>query len=408
MVTTLPYFLIQIPALFLKNNRAEVSEGEKQKYYALAGFAACMLFFVAYMHTQVKMSNDAVHKMRRMAVIKESMKKGKVSLSGALAPHVQRMERESFRKDSTLANGMLVEPGHTASAEVTEHLKGILSEAFRHYDQSADGVLSKKEFSLFLTDFHESISAEHLDTVFARFDRDGSDTIDYDEFIAACYIIITSAGDAGPEEDNTDTDRPETKEAASAVAASMFTGEEEKEEEEEEEEVPQDLTNLSPEEQQRAIKLRAFTMLFFGTSFVLLFSGPMVDVLSEVADRVGVSAFYVSFVIAPLASNASEVIASQYYAAKKTRKTMTVALTALEDAAAMNNTLCLSIFMALIYFRGLAWQYTAETLSILLVQLVVGWWALRDKMSALAAIGIFSLFPLSVMFVALLEHLGMD
>ena len=64
----------------------------------------------------------------------------------------------------------------------------------------------------------------------------------------------------------------------------------------------------------------------------------MVDVMQEIAVRVNISPFYVSFVLAPLASNASEVVASMFYAAKKTRKTMTVSLSALEGAACMNNT----------------------------------------------------------------------
>ena len=132
---------------------------------------------------------------------------------------------------------------------------------------------------------------------------------------------------------------------------------------EEEEEVPEDITSLPPHEQQRIIKQRAFTMLAIGTTLVLIFSDPMVDVMQEIASRAGLNSFYVAFVLAPLASNASEVIASQYYAAKKTRKTITVSLTALEGAASMNNTFCLSIFMGLVYFRGLAWQYTAETIS---------------------------------------------
>jgi Ca2+/Na+ antiporter len=177
---------------------------------------------------------------------------------------------------------------------------------------------------------------------------------------------------------------------------------------EEQEDVPEEFTDLSPEEQQRAIKRRAFTMLTIGTGLVLLFSDPMVDVLSETANRIGIPAFYVSFMLAPLASNASEVIASTYYAQKKTSKSITISLTALEGAASMNNTFCLSIFMALIYFRGLAWQYSAETISIILVQFGMGAWALRNKMSALTAMIVLSLFPLSVLFVALLEYFGMD
>ena len=67
----------------------------------------------------------------------------------------------------------------------------------------------------------------------------------------------------------------------------------------------------------------------------------MCDVLSEVGNRIGVPAFYVSFVLAPLASNAAEVIASYSYAQKKTRKTMTISFSALIGAGNMNNTFCL-------------------------------------------------------------------
>ena len=42
-----------------------------------------------------------------------------------------------------------------------------------------------------------------------------------------------------------------------------------------------------------------------------------------------------------------------------------VSLAALEGAACMNNTFCLAIFMALVYFKGLAWKFSAETLTIL-------------------------------------------
>lgn len=149
-------------------------------------------------------------------------------------------------------------------------------------------------------------------------------------------------------------------------------------------------------------------MLIIGTFLVVLFSDPMVDVIGEMARRINVSAFYVSFVLVPVASNASEVIASQFYAKKKTSKTITVALSALEGAASMNNTFCLAIFMGLIYFRGLAWEFTAETIAIIVVQIIVGAFLTYNKMTYFTAWVIMSLFPLSIALVAVLEALGFD
>ena len=412
MVTTLPYFLIQIPAFFLNGDRVTVSAGEHS--WAMAGFIICMGFFIAYMITQVKMSNDTAHKLKRMAVIKESLKRGAVSLSGALTEQVKQIESHrgsSVRCETEVSNLVPINGNNNdncstaPSEEVKTLLKGILGEAFHGYDQDKNGHLSKMEFSQFLSDFHESVTPEHVDHVFSHFDSDGSGTIDYDEFICACYIIITEAKGSSHRVNEVAVN-PSARNTVAIQAENIFS--EEGGDDEEEEEVPEDLVSLTPEQQQFAIKKRAFLMLFAGTTLVLLFSDPMVEVLSEVADRIGIPAFYVSFILAPLASNASEVIASQYYAAKKTRKTITVALTALEGAASMNNTFCLSIFMALIYFRGLAWKYSAETMAIILVQFVMGALALREKMSTLTAMYVLALFPLSVIFVALLEYFGMD
>jgi hypothetical protein len=37
----------------------------------------------------------------------------------------------------------------------------------------------------------------------------------------------------------------------------------------------------------------------------------------------------------------------------------------------MNNTLCLGVFLALIYFRNLTWDFSSEVLIILLVCVVM-------------------------------------
>lgn len=404
MLTTIPYFLIQVPAFFITGDRKTVSDGEH--YWAMTGFILCVVFFLYYLHTQLQMSNAGADKLKRMAVVKEALKAGAISLSGALAGQVDHIEKLKIeRHAATTSNGenvslLRLPPNDSEDGvlpEVAEYLKSILGEAFRGYDVDGNGCLCEKEFGIFLTDFHETISSDHLHEVFMQFDSDGNGTIDFDEFIAACYTIIKEA-------ERKDTS---AKKRASAVLGEQILSSDDGEEDEAEE-VPEDFTSLSPEDQQRAIKRRAFTMLTIGTALVLLFSDPMVDVLSETAVRLNVPAFYVSFILAPLASNASEVIASQYYAAKKTRKTITVALTALEGAASMNNTFCLAIFMALIFFRGLAWKYSAETIAIILVQFGIGIWAMKDKMSALSGFLVMAIFPLSVLFVALLEYLGLD
>ena len=74
----------------------------------------------------------------------------------------------------------------------------------------------------------------------------------------------------------------------------------------------------------------------------------------------------------------------------------------------MSNTFCLSIFMGLVYFRGLAWSYTAETIAIVVVEYALSLMVQKDKLTTFQALVILSFYPLSLMFVATLEHLGID
>ena len=66
----------------------------------------------------------------------------------------------------------------------------------------------------------------------------------------------------------------------------------------------------------------------------------MVDVLAALGNRMGIKPFYVSFVISPLVSNASELISSLMFASRKTQASMDMTLSALLGAATMNNTFC--------------------------------------------------------------------
>ena len=80
----------------------------------------------------------------------------------------------------------------------------------------------------------------------------------------------------------------------------------------------------------------------------------------------------------------------------------------IKGAACMNNTFGLGIFMFLVYVKGLAWTYLAETLTILVVEVIMGIYSLKSHHTILDGIFILSLFPLSLLFVLFLESIGWD
>jgi Ca2+/Na+ antiporter len=117
---------------------------------------------------------------------------------------------------------------------------------------------------------------------------------------------------------------------------------------------------------------KAALMMAVGTATVAIFSDPMVDVITMFGNTLNINPFFVSFIITPFCSNASELISSLIFASKKKVENASLTYSQLYGAATMNNTLCLGIFYALIYFRGLTWNYTAETLAIIIVTWFVG------------------------------------
>ena len=342
VLTTIPYFLIQVPALFLHGPTEEVASGEH--WWSFSGLIVCLLGLTYYMHLQLVQSKEGEDKDKRIAVMKKVLNKGELSLAGVLGATIRSEKADGASNggqysslSGTDASSPLYPPPHIA-----EYLKDVLLDAFKAYDNNGNGQLERAEIQMFFKDFHERISDEDMDNYFKLADSDGDGTVSFHEFIGLTYNLIVSHD----QQHNTrlsNTKQELVDNLFGAKSKPGKTNEDGADDDdgiggEEEEEIPEEFHDLSPDEQQVAIKKRAFQMLALGTIMVVYFSDPMVDVMQEIAVRAHLSPFYVSFVLAPLASNASEVLASQYYASKKTRKTITVSLSALEGAASMNNT----------------------------------------------------------------------
>lgn len=155
--------------------------------------------------------------------------------------------------------------------------------------------------------------------------------------------------------------------------------------------------------------MQACLLLLVGTLICTVVSDPMVDVISHVGTKMSISPFYISFVVTPLASNASEVIAGLIFAKKKTTESISLTISTLHGAATMNSTLSLCIFMSLIYFRGLSWSFSAEVITVITIIIGVGLNALKKTIYLWQALIVAALYPFSILMVYFLEnYLGMD
>lgn len=400
IITSLIYLILQIPALQYTGTASRDGQidhdkvAASQKPFAFVAFLVSMLAFVAYLYWNVKRSSqvadDAIDEIRVQAI-----RNGNISLSGVLAQEVAKIKKASPDVNTSL----------TSSSQI-KHVQDIIRPFFHAYDQNRDRRMDADELQVFFRDLGEVVSREEAEKWILEADKDKSGFIEFDELVEATLKYLIAKYELESSGRKVEMTRIHVD---SQRHINMHPDGDD--DEEEDEAVPEDLAHLSIAEQQRKIKIRAAYMMFIGTALVLIFSDPMVDVLSEIGARTGIPAFYVSFAVAPLASNASELIASYNYALKKTSKTISISVSALLGAACMNNTFCLGIFAALMYFKagGLVWEFSAETLAILLVELIIGVIALKKTQRLFDALIVFSLYPLSIVLVYLLENvIGLD
>ena len=180
----------------------------------------------------------------------------------------------------------------------------LLKPFFRKYDVDGDGSISSMELMALLHDIGEHATPEDAQRWMDRLDPDKSGAIEIEEFANAMLEFIRSKA----------KDRVEGSYGGVDLSTGQPMPAAEEDEEDEEDEMPEDLVELSPEAQQAMIKRRAAILCGFGTILVVVFSDPAVDVMSNIGERIGVPPFYIAFVLAPLASNASELIAALNYA----------------------------------------------------------------------------------------------
>ena len=392
MITAITYLVIQIPGIaYIHESSERKAKGEQP--FALFGLIFAFLLLILYLVYQYIISrhpdpNGVLERQLDDAYI-EAIQTGKISLLGLMTAEFQKDIKGS--NEATPLRSAIA--SSDAPPDAIVKLRKLLKPFFHKYDRDHSGHLDIDELGVVFQDLGEDVKSKELEIMFSKFDTDKNGSIDYEEFVKGVAEFVMIHG----------IRKENFSETIERTATEDKTAEDEAEEEEE---MPDDLKDLTPSQQQFRIRIRAAWMLLFGTAIVLLISDPMVSVLAELGDRIHVSPFYVSFVLAPIASNASELIAAYNYSLKKTPSSIAVSISALQGAAIMNNTFVLGVFLVLIYSQALVWEFFAETLSILVIEILIAIYSFKSCHTIFDGFVILSFYPLSLVLVILLEKVG--
>ncbi|GFZ12413.1 sodium/calcium exchanger family protein / calcium-binding EF hand family protein [Actinidia rufa] len=152
--------------------------------------------------------------------------------------------------------------------------------------------------------------------------------------------------------------------------------------------------------------IKAACLLLVGTLIAAAFADPLVDAVDNFSDATSIPSFFISFIVLPLATNSSEAVSAIIFASRKRLRSSSLTFSELYGAATMNNLLCLSVFLALVYIRDLTWDFSSEVLVILIVCLVMGAFAsFRTTFPLWTSLVAFLLYPFSLALVYILDYI---
>jgi Ca2+-binding EF-hand superfamily protein/Ca2+/Na+ antiporter len=395
LVTSIPFFIIEIPAVYFQSYTDAVI-GKDELPYAFIGMCLCGVMFCGYLYYCYLVSNDDLQKARQLEAVIEKIQKGEISLRSIIAAELQN--NPASGEGSKLLN-----------SELKSRVEAIVKPFFKRYDtEEPFNCITKHELLNVFKDLGENPNPREFESIFTDIDKDSSGDISFSEFSEGItkYVLNLAQRNASKFVPSGSAKGRRDSAVSNKKDIEMFIMSTKEEEEEEEAEMPDDFKDLSPMDQQNAVFWRSMITMGLGTLIVVIFSDPMVDVLNEIGVRTNIPPFYVSFVLAPLASNASEVIASYNYSQKKTAKSIEIALSALQGACCMNNTFVLGIFFICVYCQGLAWEFFAETVTILVSVFFIAVMSLKKSHSMFDALLICCVYPASLILVYTLEAHG--
>ncbi|KAK4387112.1 Sodium/calcium exchanger NCL [Sesamum angolense] len=155
----------------------------------------------------------------------------------------------------------------------------------------------------------------------------------------------------------------------------------------------------------RWTSVKAVLLLLLGTVIVAVFADPLVDAVDNFSTATSIPSFFISFIVLPLATNSSEAVSAIIFASRKNLRSASLTFSELYGAVTMNNVLCLSVFLALVYVRGLVWDFSSEVLVILIVCVVMGVFAsIRTTFPLWTSLLAFLLYPFSLALVYVLDY----
>ncbi|KAM0008871.1 putative EF-hand domain, calcium/proton exchanger, sodium/calcium exchanger membrane region [Helianthus debilis subsp. tardiflorus] len=314
-------------------------------------------------------------------------------------PNIQK-RRIAFAKHKHVRSGILRYLKTNSLGRLTNDQnqldRDVLYKLFNSVDLNKDGHLSLVELRALVVGMQLNAinlnEDDAIDKVMKEFDTSGDEEVDFQEFVTGIGNWLEEARRtkirspiAGP--DYIHDYHEETK------RQHYLLGDEGGDDED------------NGVHDARRTTAKAVLLLLLGTLVAAVFADPLVDAVDGFSTATSIPSFFISFIALPLATNSSESVSAIIFASRKKRRSASLTFSELYGAATMNNILCLSVFLALVYVRGLTWDFSSEVLVIVIVCVVMGiFGSLRTTFPLWTSFIAFVLYPFSLVLVYVLDY----
>ncbi|KAM5586187.1 sodium/calcium exchanger NCL-like [Rosa sericea] len=313
--------------------------------------------------------------------------------------------RINYVEHMQVMSGLLIYLDSCAPGELLtsngEPNKDVLERLFKTLDTDESGFVSPDEMRTLIIKIQSaetgsSRNHDHLDNIMKEFDRSGDKCIDVTEFIAHITEWLNKA--KRPKNAFHEPGRRSIKYSFKGIQKVinqehyMLVSEKNKRDED----------VKSP----KWISFKAAMMLLLGTCIAVLVADPLVDAVDDFSEATSIPTFFVSFVVLPLATNSCETLSAIKMARQKTQRTVSSTLSELSVTVTLNNLFCLSVFLAIVYIRGLYWDFGSEVLVLVTVCILMGaLTSFRTILPLWTSVVAVLLYPLSLALVYILHSI---
>jgi Ca2+/Na+ antiporter len=313
-------------------------------------------------------------------------------------PWVQR-RRLAYAKHKHVISGILRHAqmqalGRLLNEDGTPN-EDVIRKLFHRIDMDENRTLSRSELHALIVGINfdevDFDKADAVDKVMGDFDTSHNEVVEEEEFVVGMKKWLEEAKRSMP--------------ASGAFSKKFINDFHARTRQEHNELVDQADEAMESVENPGWCIAKAVGFLLLGAAIAAAFADPLVDAVHNFSDATHIPSFFISFIALPLATNSSEAVSAIIFASRKKQRTSSLTFSEVYGGVTMNNTLCLGVFLALIYFRQLTWDFSSEVLIILLVCIVMALFtSFRTTFPLWTCFVAYALYPLSLIIVYILDY----